>query len=550
MPTVQRYGQAQTQAEVNPNIRVTEKQDVEAFGGGQGLSRLTSAAVGLAENVKERADSLAVMEVEKEMNDFETQLMYSQGEDDGQGGKKGVGLAFKKGKDAFETPKLAREEFNKKRDEILNRLSNPNQKAMFSQKALQREAQLNRQVSRHVANEIEKYEQDTFTSYMKSEREKAVVNYQDPEAVAQSLYNQETKIKEFADRNGLPPETLKYQLESARSQTHSDVISRMIANGDDLGAEAYFAKVKPDITGGNIEQVEKELEIGSLRGASQRSVDQFMRSGMSEAQAYSQAAKIESPKLREATEARIAKAYGQREAAENQRQQDIVEYAAKVFDKTGDYPPELTKAITSLKPQYKEMLDKYRERNPMRDDGVLYYKLQQMAANPETRQKFANHDLLQEMPNLSKDHFEKLRTYQKNIKEGKDSAGKELDGIYSDAQVVENVYKEAGFDTKDVEDYSKFKNRLDEVVLEAKKKKGGNLTNSEIRDLAKQQTLEVVTSKGFLWDTKKPRFLIDQETIPESDRLQIIEVLNKKGKPATEKNILDLFIMKANANER
>ena len=60
--------------------------------------------------------------------------------------------------------------------------------------------------------------------------------------------------------------------------------------------------------------------------------------------------------------------------------------------------------------------------------------------------------------------------------------------------------------------------------------------------------MEVVTSKGVFWDSKSPKFLIDQETIPSKDREMIVETLQKRGRPVTEKNILDLFFMKAQAN--
>lgn len=548
MPSVPRYGVAQTQNIANPNIRVNEQADIRSFGGGQGLAQVGGAAEQLTKSVMDRADEIAVMEAERKLNDWETKYLYSTGEDDGAGGRKNQGAFYKKGKDAFEIPKATNEEFEKTRTEIMSGMSSPRQKAIFEQRALQKKQMIDRQIQKHVGNEIEKYEADTFKSYMQSERQSAVYNYQDPMAVKVAINNQKEKLLTFGKNQGWDAETMKLNVQNAESQTHADVISRMISNGDDITAQKYFDQNKDGITGAHIEKVEQEIQAGATMGFAQRTADDFMRKGLNESQALKEAAKVDNPKMREALESRLTRMYNMKEQADNQRQQDTFNAITKAFDQTGDIPPQYTQAILSLKPEYREALDRYRDRNPLRDDGVLFHKLNEMATNPETRQKFANHDLLLEKANLSKEHFEKLYKYQKDIKGGKDTAGKELDGAYSDGQVIQSVYEAAGFKTSDKEDYAKFKNRIDEVIETESKKKGKKLSNSEIRELAKQQTMEVVTSKGVFWDSKSPKFLIDQETIPSKDREMIVETLQKRGRPVTEKNILDLFFMKAQAN--
>jgi len=474
MPSVPRYGVAQTQEVLGPNIRVREEQGIESFGGGRGLAQVGGALENLTESVMDRADEIAVMEAERKLNDWETQFLYNPGEDDGTGVRKNQGAFYKKGKDAFEIPKATNEAFEKTRNEIMQGMSGPRQKAIFEQRSLQKKQMIDRQIQKHVGNEIEKYEADTFKSYMQSERQSAVYNYQDPMAVKVAINNQKEKLMKFGENQGWDAETMKLNMQTAESQTHADVISRMISNGDDITAQQYLDKNKESITGAHIEKVEEMVQAGATMGFAQRTADDLMRKGLNESQALKEAAKVENPKMREALESRLTRMYNMKEQADNQRQQDTFNAITRAFDQTGDIPPQYTQAILALKPEYREALDRYRDRNPLRDDGSNFYKLQQMASNPDTREKFSKQDLLLEKPNLSKEHFEKLFTLQKNLKEGKDSAGKELDGIYSDSQVVENTFKEAGFDTKDTEEYSRFKSRVDMLVEREQKETGKN----------------------------------------------------------------------------
>ncbi len=543
MPTVPRSGIAEIQ-NVNSKIRVSEAAPIEAFGGG--ISKVANQAADLMQKMKTRADEVALMEAERKMNEEENSLMYGSGEkDEATGEVKNRGIAFLKGKDAFEVPKYANERFSKARDSIYNSLSNPSQKAMFEERAQQRKIQLDKSVSRHVSNEIQKYEDETTQSYLKSEQDLAIKNYQDPQRVAQSIYNQKQTVLKYAERNGLDPETTKFQVQNVESKTHAEVISRMLTNGDDLTAQAYYAQNKDFVTGEHIESVEKELELGSTMGFAQRFTDDVMRKGFNQQQAFERTSQIENPKLREAAEQRVSRQFALKEQAKKQYEQQTVDNLASYFDENGEFPASATKAIASLSDEAKTALAAYRDRNPLRDDGEVFTRLKQLAENPKTREKFMNHDMWKERPNLNKAHYESLLKYQADLKSGGGKGAKELDGAFSDSQVIQAVYESAGMNPKNKEDYAKFKNAVDSEIIKYKADHGKvGINNNDLRKIAKDLTVKEITEKGLFWDSKKPRYLIEPSStnsvadINPDKKDELVAKLKTKKIPVTDENLL------------
>jgi len=397
---------------------------------------------------------------------------------------------------------------------------------------------IDRQIQKHVGNEIEKYEADTFKSYMQSERQSAINTYQDPKAVETSIQNQKAKIQKFGENQGWDAETMKLNIQMAESQTHAGVISRMVANGDDLTAEAYYKENKDFIIYGR-EKVEEVVRESSSLGFVQRFTDEVMKKGLDEKAALKEASKIENPRLRELAESKIPRVYGQQRQADYDREMDIVTRLATEFDKTGSIPAKNANMIAGLRPETKAKLEAHINRNPLRDDGVLYSELYKMASDPETREKFAAYELTKDLPNLSGPRFEKLLALQKNIREGKDSVGKELDGAFSDLQIMQRVYKSAGLgDNK--EKIAKYELKVNSSIARAKKEKGRNLTDDEVQGIANQYVTEMVVP----WGLDKP--LYEMDDISDKDRERIIQGLRATGKPVNEANILKAYIITRN----
>ena len=113
----------------------------------------------------------------------------------------------------------------------------------------------------------------------------AISAYNDPTRINQALNTQAEALNRIAKNNGWSKEEYDNKLNEIRSKTHSGIIERYLVNDQDMVAEEYFKSVKDTISGDELTNIEKKLEVGTLRGKSQRFVDQAINEGLSESKA-------------------------------------------------------------------------------------------------------------------------------------------------------------------------------------------------------------------------------------------------------------------------
>jgi len=224
------------------------------------------------------------------------------------------------------------------------------QRSAFNERATRREEQFNKETMNHVGVQIQKYDDETFTAGLKLNKDKAINGYQSPGVIPIALGDIKNSVLKYADRKGMSQDQAQLMIQNEESDIHSGVISRMLTNGDDISAQSYFDNNKQNIKNSkDLEQVEKQLEVGSTRGFSQRFADDMMKKGYDETQAYAAAKEIDNPRKREAAEQRLSYVYGLKRQAEQRRQEDVVNKLADYFDENGNIDdPKFTKAISSL----------------------------------------------------------------------------------------------------------------------------------------------------------------------------------------------------------
>lgn len=297
MPIVPEY-KSQVQDQPLPSVRVSPDASPEAFGAGQSTQAVGQAAVNLSESIrrfaftqKYRADQVRVLSAEKELSDFETQLM------DGP-----EGAYTKKGLATAGLIDSVSKSYGDKVKEINKGLSNDEQRTSFGKTALSRSDSINKQLNRYVNQERYKAETELTQSSVANARDQAIKNYDDPEVIDQSIAKQTKELIQFAQRNGKPKEWLEETLHKEVSDTHKGVIDRMLANRDDLRAQAYYDKHKDFFTGNDAITLEKSLSEGALIGNALRNSDRIMGMGLDRTQALEEAAKIKNPRYRIETE--------------------------------------------------------------------------------------------------------------------------------------------------------------------------------------------------------------------------------------------------------
>ncbi len=257
MITVPRYDSPQVEAQGIPNAHVDAPASAEAFGGGAsnaGVFQATGQAASETRRVyveaKGQADDLAVQDALQKTVKLRNTLLLDPN----------TGAMTKKGKDAFGVVNEYTPQFDEQADKISETLSNPEQKAMYSKLRGQQATDLNTSLQSHIFTESQKYDDEVTNSGVIAQRDDAVLNYQEPGRIAQSLKMQTALLQSRGQRLGLPDDAVKLAVEDSVSKTHAAVVQRMLANDQIDQAEQYFKVNKAGFDATDVTNVEKSLE--------------------------------------------------------------------------------------------------------------------------------------------------------------------------------------------------------------------------------------------------------------------------------------------------
>lgn len=559
MPEVPVYNRPQIQAQNIPNARANVETSLETFGGGQSAANLGNTVVGLADKYateeKKKADDLKNLQTDKAFTDLETRILYDSKN----------GALTKRGEDSFALPDQVDAEYKKGLEEISKGLNNADQKMAFEKMAASRKGDIDRKVQVHMSGERVKFDDATTESFLTNERGAAVLAYNDPIRIQQSLDRQQIEIAKHADRNGLPPEWVQSKMQDAVSKTQSGVVNRMLDLGDDRKAKAYFDEHKEQFSGQDVGHMEKMLEEGSIRGESTRKSDAIVAQGLSMSQAMEQVKKIEDPKIRDATSDRVRQDFQIKEAARRDHVEKLHIEAGNILDKTPDVSKipfqQWNQFSVGEKAQLKQYAKTKSEGDQPKTNWGEYYDLKSLASNPETAKDFAQTDLYSQYRNKMGDsEFKELVNIQTAMRNGK--SPKELDGYRTNQQIVNDSLIQAGYDTGANASKSQkasvagFKRNVDEQVAELEKRNGKKATNAEIQNISDSLLVKTVTDKGFIWDTTKRAFEltggdkpdISYKDIPKGEKKKIEEVLRKRNIAPNENKVKDLFLRKVKRN--
>jgi hypothetical protein len=558
MPTVPRLSGPQVQQAGMSNVRLDPSASKETFGGGQSAAQVESAASGLGEMAqklaleeKKKADDVATKEAWLKTVQLKNDLMYNPK----------TGVVTKQGKDAFGVVDQYEPEFDKRAQAIEDGLSNESQKAHYREMRMSLKGELNGELNRHMSVETKKYATDVTESGIKTAQDDAVLNYQNPGKVQDSIRTQQALIVSHAQDHGMPPEWVKEKLAAVTSDTHQGVITRMLANGQDMEAKKYFDGVKDQIGNGkDITHIEKSLEEGSLRGESQRQSDAILSKGMDMSTSLAEARKVEDPKLRDAITERVKDRFQMKQMAERQDVEELHKRSTDIIDKTGDVdkipPSDWQRFTLSERSALKSYAKQKREGIQPDTDWGEYYNLKTMASSTETKDKFLQMNLMALRPKFADTEFKELVGVQAALRKGDEKADKELDDFRTKHDIVAQSLRSHGFDptpkdsnakgAKTVADFYNSVAKEERQIFEATGKKA---TNEDIQKITDRLMTKTITDRGILWNTTKPLFQVqpgekievNPKDIPRTDRAQIEEALKKRGIPVTEDRVKSLF---------
>jgi hypothetical protein len=354
MPVVRRYGGPKVGREMAPGVRLGADAPTAAFQPVQGIDvgKVAGVAAEIVQHEQQRADEIAFTDADARASQLETSILHGEG-----------GVLSTQGSNAFEAPEKASETWMKGVSEIESGLKSPRAKEAFRKSAQKRWDSIYGQTQVHVARERRQYDTEATKALLTVEQDAAVRNWNDPERVELAIERQVSAAKEFARRNGMPPEALEALVSERVSSTRTDVINEMLANGQDLAAEAYFKQHKDQIGGKDLPRVERDLEEGSLRGKSQRESDRIFAANQgSQGDALAEARKIEDPKLRDDVESRLNHRFVLQRQIDRESENDAYVAAANFIDARPNLsardavPPNVW---NSLKPTQRRSLEIY-----------------------------------------------------------------------------------------------------------------------------------------------------------------------------------------------
>jgi len=558
MPTVPRYDSPQVRQTGLPNARVNTSAPLEAFGGGDGLERV-NAAVGQLANTgarialeeREKADDVATQDYYAKLAREKQRLQWDPNS----------GAMVKRGKDALGVMEEYGTQFDKFADSLEKDLKNENQRAIARKIRLQQRMDLDNHLERHTFSEAQALADETTKSGLLVAQNEAVLNYSDPQKIKESINTQVALLQSAAQRKGLPAESFQVLVQDATSKTHAAVLSRMLANGDDLAASDYFKNNKPQMTGADAASLEKALAEGSLRGETQRQATAIMdQTGGDLRSALDAARKISDPKVQESVVGEIKTRHAENERIKSENEEKLFKQASDYAEKALKRPDPVTWNGLSLQARNAidnriEQLRKGVEPEPNSED---YYQLMHMASGVNATE-FKRTNLMMYRGKVTNSELASLIKIQTDMKNG--AGSKELDTFRTDHMIVTDALNEMGIDptpspgSKDAKKVAAFRKQVDEQIRQIQANTGRKATNEEVQGIVDGLMVKgSVPGSGFFgfFQTEKRVFQLEDgekisvavKDIPKSERMKIEAALRANGKPISDQAVLDLWMRK------
>jgi hypothetical protein len=555
MPTVQTYRGRQVGTAALPGVRkVAAETDLSTGAGlqlakaqtGQAIAQLggviTKVAVQAIEQERQKADTVAILEAENELARWEHKRLYDPA----------GGALTTQGKAAMPLPEDVGREYEEVAGEIGKRLATPRQHQLFEKMRINRGLNLDLTLRRHVAGEMQEYAADELKANVTNHVNEAVASANDPARIGQSLQQAITSLQAGAPAAGMGPAELEAAIEGVKTETHTGVINRLLAQGKDRQARTYFEGTRDQIAGRALPQIEKALEAGTTLGEAQRAFDEITKAGGTFAEQRAKAKAIEDPEVRKETLALVEHEEIVNDKLERDREEKTLVDAYNVVDKT--------KSVTGINPavwasmdgSQRSALHHYAKMlaagNGIKTDIETYQALLDQAANdPQT---FAAQNLLNYRGKLDDVEYKQVAQLQLSLRQGdRKAADDALAGYRTESSVIEDSLRQAGIDPADKKKAGPvafLRQQVAERAAALVQVTGKKPTNADIQGIVDEILQKPISAEGSWWRLWTPveKRLIDLtiSDVPAADRAQIEQSLKRQGWIVNDQTVLDLYL--------
>jgi hypothetical protein len=573
VPTVPTYGGRKVATEALPGVRKMAAETNLSTGVGldvaqgqadatkwegiaglaSGAGRMATAAyTKMADDERQRADEVALLEAENKLSRWEQQRLYDPA----------TGALAVKGKDAMPLPETVGGEFEKVAGEVAAGLNTDRQRQAYEKLKAHHGLNLDLTLRRHVYGEMQQYETRELKAFVENGTQSAVANALEPRRVGEELHKVTAAIATSGPRLGLGPEEIKAAVGAAQSQVHVGVIDRLLSTDNESAAQAYFDETKGQIKGDVLAKVERALEEGGLRKKSQTQADTIVQAGGSLSQQLDQVRAIEDPKLRDAVRERVEHEAAITARVTREQEEATLRGVYDIVDRTQDVtkiPAVVWAGLSgSERAAARSYADHLARGVAVETDLPTYYGLLRKAGDDPAA--FSTDNLLSYRGKLGEAEFKHLAGLQLSIRTGdREKAEKDLAGFRTHSQIVDDSLTLYGIETHESKQtkgeaaaVAQLRQMLDRRVQAQAELTGKKPTNDDIQrtlDALLSQSVKVPGSWWNFFPGGQPFFdstkrLIDTTItdVPATDRQQIEAALRKAGRPISDATILDLYL--------
>ena len=256
------YGDQKVRTAPLPNARLNAEASLEAFGGGAVAAGPARGVQGVAAEItdiasKERAKAVDTMTQEgfSKIVAEKNRLIYDPKE----------GVLQQKGKAAFAAPEQYGKQFDDFATKVEDEMPDVEARQIFRKMRLRERSELNGMLSRHVSQQAEQLQEDTFKGLVSTLTEDAVANFdQAPGKIGGNLRLLRAAADKYADDKGLTGEDAKPAREALwkqiTSRLHVGVVNRMVAMDEFDAARSYFKANESGIDGMQMGDLERQIK--------------------------------------------------------------------------------------------------------------------------------------------------------------------------------------------------------------------------------------------------------------------------------------------------
>lgn len=545
MPIVPRYDRPQVQEQGFSNVQTSVPNNINQAGSGAQISQAINEGVRLFQEEKRKADDVATTDAYARLSTLKNNLEYDPN----------TGARTKRGQDAFGVIDDYSEKFDQGAEEIESNLKNEDQKAMFRQMRAKERLSLTKSLQGHVYNETIRFDNEATQSAITASLNDSVNNYKNQGSIQENIARQTALVDAYSERNGLSADGRKNMLLESHSQTYRSVLERMMTNGEDLLAKEYYSKIKGKMTAKDTIQVEKALEVSSVRGESQRKTDEIMLSSDTVTDGLAKARQIKDPELRDAVVSRVKSRFSELKAIEKQELDTLYLDAYQRLESNPNadpvdvIPPSV---FSKLNAQQKTAL--YKVNDPGTDDVNTWDAFLNLTAQQMSSLSLSDFQT-QYWAGMDVSHREKAADLWNTARN--DMSDLKVDGFLTERNVIKNALINSDFYSVDKPSFEEkqtlvnFESQIDKQYQEFQRTKGRKPYPEEFQKMVDDELTKKVFVDDWFFDSQKLAADVKEnergdvyvpiKEIPEDALIQINNMAKEAGITLTKGKIEKIY---------